>query len=122
MRRSIRRLTETYLTLSFNQISELVGLGSTAAAERQTRDMIVSGSIHASIDQQKGMVRFLDNPERYDTHETAAMMEKAIGSAISLASRLSELHATLTTDQHYLAKVTNQERQPTWDDDAVLSK
>jgi hypothetical protein len=110
------------MTLSLTQIGEIAGLGSAAEAERLLREMIVSGSIHATIDQQKGMVRFLESPERYDSHATAVQMETALQGAIALASRLHELHASLATDSHYLARVTSHERQPQWDDESGLFK
>lgn len=82
MRRSIRTLTETYLTLSLPHIAEMasaanalqlaplfasdssaarrwiaqVYLPNAATAEKQLRDMIVVRQIHATIDAQKGMV------------------------------------------------------------------
>ncbi len=49
-------------------------------------------------------------------------MESALQDAIGLAGKLTELHASLATDQHYLARVTSQERAPMFDDDALLSK
>jgi len=122
MRKSIRQLTETYLTLSLGQIAEIAGLEGADAAARQIRDMIAAGDIHASIDEPKGMVRFLETAERFDSHATVAQMEAALQGAIGLAGRLTELHASLATDQHYLARIASQERAPNWDDEALLSK
>ena len=122
MRRAVRQLTETYLTLSLSQIAEIVGFESEALASRQLRQMIVSGEIYASIDEPRGMVHFLERSEKFDSHTTAVQLETALQSAISLAGRMEELHASLLTDQHYLARVTSKERQPQWDDDTALSK
>lgn len=123
MRRTIRRLTETYLTLSLVQIAELVGLDSATAAERQVREMIISGDIHATIDQQKGVVHFLEKAENYDSHEAVKLMETALGGAISLAAKLQDLHSSLAVDQNYLARIATQDRQPQWgDEESLLSK
>ena len=50
------------------------------------------------------------------------LTQAAMQAAIALAARLTELHSSLSTDQHYLARVTNQERQPAFDDEAMISK
>ena len=46
-------------------------------------------------------------------------MERSLQAAISLSTKLSELHASLSTDPHYLARIATQERQPQWDEDAL---
>jgi len=122
MRRAIRTLTDTYLTLSLSDIAQHAGLPDAAAAERQIRAMIVSDEIAAAIDQPRGMVHFLERAETYDSPETLAMMERALQSAIALNSKLHELHNSLCTDSLYLARVSAQDRQPQWDEEAVLSK
>lgn len=122
MRRSIKQLTETYLTLSLAQIASIAGLESEAAAARQIREMILADEIHASIDEAKGMVHFLERPERYVSHASAVLMESALQGAIRLAGKLTELHASLASDHLYLARVTNQERAPMLDDEGLLSK
>lgn len=120
--RSIRLLTETYLTLSLSQIAENAGLTDAAEAERRVRDMVVSGEICAAIDARQSMVHFLERDERYDTTETLLSMEDALEKAIGLAGKLHELHSSLAIDQHYLARVASQERQPQWDEEAMLAK
>jgi COP9 signalosome complex subunit 3 len=121
--RSIRTLTETYLTLSLSQIATNAGLADAAEAERRVREMVVSGDICATIDAQKGMVHFLERGEHYHTHETMQTMERALQGAIGLAGKLHELHSSLAIDQHYLARISTQERlQPQWDDEAMLAK
>jgi len=122
MRCSIRRLTETYLTLSLGKIASIAGLEGEVQASQHLREMILTGDIHASIDEPKGMVHFLEPPERYDSHANAVSMEGVLRGTITLAAKLSDLHASLATDQHYLARVASQDRQPQFDDEAVHSK
>ena len=68
MRRLMRTLTETYITLSLPQMAEMVYLADAAAAEKQVRDMIVAGQINATIDGQKGTVRPTTASSRARTH------------------------------------------------------
>jgi len=132
MRRSIRSLTETYLTLSLSAIAEMVGLPDAAAAEKQMRTMIVADEICATIDQQHGMVHFMERAEKYDTQATLLALERAMNQAVELASKLYEVHDSLAVDQNYLARVAQFSRgggggsaggvAAGWEDDAMLSK
>jgi len=125
MRRSIRTLTETYLTLSLPHIAEMIYLPDAAAAEKQLRDMIVSGQIHATIDAQKGMVHFVERPEQYDSKSAVLAMEGALEQVIGLASKLHGLLGSLSVDNNYLSRVSAQEGQPVqWDpsDESALGK
>ena len=120
MRRSVRTLTETYLTLSLPHIAELLSLPDVATAEKRARDMIVAGDIHASIDEQRGMVHFLERPEQYDSPSTMLAMEAGLQEAIALATKLHDLHSSLAVDHHYLGRLSTQERQPQWDPDEAM--
>lgn len=127
MRKQIRSLTETYLTLSLSAIAEMVGLPDAAAAEKEVGAMIMTDEICAKIDQPRAMVHFHERPEKYDSPETLAAMHTAMGRAIGLATKLHELHSSLSVDQNYLARVTPRgggggSAGGAWDEDAMLSK
>ena len=122
MRRNIRTLTQTYLTLSLPHIAEMVFLDDAAAAEKQVRDMIVAGQIHATIDRTRSTVHFIERTEQYDSRETLLAMESSLEQAIGLASKLQALHASLSTDHNYLARLNAHEGQPQWEEEAMLSK
>jgi len=127
MRRSIRTLTETYLTLSLAHIAEMVCLADVAAAEKQVRDMIAMGQIHATIDGQKGMVHFIERSEQHDSKGALLDMEGALEQVIGLATKLHGLLGSLSVDQNYLARVSAQESRTdvVWGgepDESVLSK
>lgn len=62
-RRSVKRLTQTYLTLSLADIAAKTGLEG-ESVESTILEMIEKGEIFASINQRDGMVSFLDNPEQ----------------------------------------------------------
>ena len=123
MRRSIRLLTETYMTLSLAQIANIAGLDSEASAGHEIQQMILANEIHATIDESKNMITFHDKLERYESQATVATMEGTLRGALTLASCLSDLHSTLSTDRHYLARVTSPTgRLPQWEDEGLLSK
>jgi hypothetical protein len=67
--------------------------------------MIDDGDIVARIDTQKGMVRFLEDPEQY---RSAAMVERIhgqIAQSVKLAKKLQRVNHAASCDQHYLSKV-----------------
>jgi len=121
-RRNIYRLTRTYLTLSLVHIAENAQLDDAAEAEKYVCDMVASGDIFATINQPQGMVQFDEREERFDSHDAAAVMEASIGRAIALAQKLQQTNVQLTTDHNYLSRIASQERQPRWEEDAMLAK
>ncbi|KAM3253338.1 COP9 signalosome complex subunit 3-like [Capsicum annuum] len=64
---NIQRLTQTYLTLSLQDITNTIQLRGPKEAEMHVLQMIEDGQIYATIDQKDGMVRFLEDPEQYKT-------------------------------------------------------
>ena len=55
-RSNIRRLTRTFITLSLSDLAHRVGLASPALVEAELVKMIQSGSIHATISHQVGIL------------------------------------------------------------------
>ena len=54
--------------------------------------MIDAGDIFAEIDGAAGMVRFKDNPERYNTAELVHRVDAQIQKSIALAGRMQALN------------------------------
>lgn len=101
-KRNIQRLTQTYLTLSLQDIANTVQLNSAKEAEMHVLQMVVSsakywcqkirsiiwhfivelqiqdGEIYATINQKDGMVRFLEDPEQYKTCEMIEHIDSSI--------------------------------------------
>lgn len=55
--RSVLRLTQTYLTLSLEDIARACALEGPREAEEQVLRMVERGEIFATIDQKAGMAR-----------------------------------------------------------------
>ncbi len=75
LRTSVKRLTKTFVTLSLSELAQRVGLGEDAGAaeaERLVVRMIGAGEIHARVSQRDGMVRFMSNPEQFDSVKVLA--------------------------------------------------
>lgn len=57
-KRSVARLTKTFVTLSLADVAQRCRLASAADAERLLLEMVATGQIRARISQRDGMVRF----------------------------------------------------------------
>ncbi|WZY74859.1 hypothetical protein YC2023_021243 [Brassica napus] len=96
-KRNILRLTQKYLTLSLQDIANMVQLANAKEAEMHVLQMVLyslcptldflklviqlsiqDGQIHALINQKDGMVRFLEDPEQYKTSEMIEVMDSVI--------------------------------------------
>ncbi|KAG6525657.1 hypothetical protein ZIOFF_015623 [Zingiber officinale] len=64
-KRNIQRLTQTYLTLSLQDIANVAQLNNPKEAEMHVLQMIQDGEIFATINQKDGMVSFHEDPEQY---------------------------------------------------------
>ncbi|CAI5510693.1 unnamed protein product, partial [Closterium sp. Naga37s-1] len=109
-KRSIQRLTHTYLTLSLSDLAESVHLSSPAEAEKYLLSMIADGEMFARIDQQAGMVSFEEDPEKYDSLGMAAVVEEHIQRATKLSKKLALVHEQISSDRTYLTRVNARER------------
>ncbi|GJP33132.1 hypothetical protein CLOM_g17701 [Closterium sp. NIES-68] len=109
-RRSIQRLTHTYLTLSLSDLASSVHLSSPAEAEKYLLSMIADGEMFAHIDQQAGMVSFEEDPEKYDSLAMAAVVEEHIQRSTKLSKKLALVHEQISSDRTYLTRVHARER------------
>ncbi|CAI5522677.1 unnamed protein product [Closterium sp. Naga37s-1] len=103
-KRSIQRLTHTYLTLSLSDLAQSVHLSSPAEAEKYLLSMIADGEMFARIDQQAGMVSFEEDPEKYDSLAMAAVVEEHIQRATKLSKKLALVHEQISSDRTYLTR------------------
>ncbi|KAM0068354.1 putative proteasome component (PCI) domain, winged helix-like DNA-binding domain superfamily [Helianthus debilis subsp. tardiflorus] len=77
-KRNIQRLTQTYLTLSLQDIANTAEISTPKEAEMHVLQMIEDGEIYAAINQKDGMVRFLEDPEQYKTCEMIERIDSSI--------------------------------------------
>ncbi|KAJ7540488.1 hypothetical protein O6H91_10G017600 [Diphasiastrum complanatum] len=104
-KRNIQRLTQTFLTLSLQDIAETVQLESPKDAELHILQMIQKGEIHAIINQKDGMVSFLEDPEQYKTRDIAQQLHGQIQKIIGLAKKIRFADEQVSCDLAYLSKI-----------------
>ncbi|KAG0266308.1 COP9 signalosome complex subunit 3 [Mortierella polycephala] len=106
-RRNIQDLTRTYLTLSVEDITTQIGLGSELDGAKRVEGIIVrmieSGDIFATISHEHagGMVSFLDDPNQHNNTATMDMINTQIQKATTITSKLVAVDQTLASMPAY---------------------
>ncbi|KAL3640053.1 hypothetical protein CASFOL_011971 [Castilleja foliolosa] len=122
-KRNIQRLTQTYLTLSLQDIANTVQLNSPKEAEMHVLQMIQEGEIYATINQKDGMVRFLEDPEQYKTCGMIERVDFSIQRIMMLSKKLTTMNEMMSYDPSYLGKVGRERQRLDFEDfDNVPSK
>lgn len=92
-KRSIQRLTKTFLTLPLRDVANHVGLANEKEAELYILNMIDDGEIFATINQRDGMVVFQDNPEKFDSAVVFQKLQEDMSTSASLIEKLRKLES-----------------------------
>ena len=106
-RQNVRGLTNTYLTLSLEDIASATGMeGGATAAERAVVRMIESGDIHASVSQRNGTVNFQDpGSDQYASVEMTKRLDQEITEVLALADRVRRRDDDVRASKAYLDHV-----------------
>ncbi|XP_042514665.1 COP9 signalosome complex subunit 3-like [Macadamia integrifolia] len=122
-KRNIKRLTQTYLTLSLQDIGNTVQLSTPKEAEMHVLQMIQDGEKFATINQKDGMVSFHEDPEQYKSCGMIEHIDSSIQRMIALSKKLSAVDEFISCDTVYLAKAGRERPRFDFDDfDAVPQK
>nr|CAG4646201.1 EOG090X04TU [Macrothrix elegans] len=100
----IQRLTQTFLTLSLNDMAIRVQLSSVQEAEKLVLTMIDEGDIYASISQKDGMVLFHENPDKYDSTATVEHLQKEVNICTELDSQVQRMEEAICTNPLFVKK------------------
>ncbi|PIA51306.1 hypothetical protein AQUCO_01100263v1 [Aquilegia coerulea] len=115
-KRNIQRLTQTYLTLSLEDMANRVQLNTSKEAELHVLQMIQDGEIFATINQKDGMVSFHEDPEQYKTCEMIEHIDSSIQRIMALSKKLSAVDENVSCDPTYLAKAGRERHRYDFDD------
>ncbi|XP_022683564.1 COP9 signalosome complex subunit 3 isoform X3 [Setaria italica] len=114
-KRNIQRLTQTYLTLSLEDIARSVQLDTPRDAEMHVLRMIEDGEIHATINQKDGMVSFHEDPEQYKSVEMVEHIDTSIQRLTALSKKLASIDENMACDPAYLLKVDVKDTGDSWE-------
>jgi len=118
-KRSIQRLTKTFLTLSLFDVANRCRLSGPAEAEQYILSMIEDGDIYATVNQKDGMVHFHDSPEKYDTPRVIQMIDKEICSGVDLSRLVRQLDLDILLNPKYVQKVVKSTAATFHEDEGV---
>lgn len=111
-RQNIKKLTETFITLSLTDIARRVDLATPQEAEEYLVKMIADGEIFASINQVSGMVSFHDDPEQYDTNATSHVLMARLDMSARVLAKVKEFDTRLRLDEQYNKRISGQTDAP----------
>jgi len=103
---NIKRYTQTYLTLSLDDIAKSTGLGSVPEVESTLLRMIEDNEIFASINQKDGMVAFKEDPEHYNTNTMMKNIDAQIEHTIGIEKRLRGLDELISLTPAYIQRAS----------------
>ncbi|XP_041362938.1 COP9 signalosome complex subunit 3-like [Gigantopelta aegis] len=103
-KKNIQRLTKTFLTLSLTDMANRVQLSGFKEAEKYVLHMIEDGEIFATINQKDGMVRFHDNPEKYNSSSTLLHVDQEMQKCMRLDEKLKEMDREISVNPQYVQK------------------
>eukprot|EP01133_Synstelium_polycarpum_P013721 gene13721-16175_t len=109
-KRNIKKLTQTFMTLSIRDIAENVKLPP-QEAESIVLKMIEEGEIFASISQKDGMVTFNENPETYKGNKIMNELDSQIQNVMSLETKLRSIDEQFSTSTSYLKRLMSSEKK-----------
>ncbi|XP_047360513.1 COP9 signalosome complex subunit 3 isoform X2 [Vespa velutina] len=110
-KKNIQRLTKTFLTLSLSDVASRVQLAGPSEAEKYILNMIEDGEIFATINQKDGMVVFHDDPEKYNSPQMLAKLQKEMQTCAELDKRVLEMEEEVVLTPQYVRKTCGQNDQ-----------
>ncbi|URD91285.1 COP9 signalosome complex subunit, partial [Musa troglodytarum] len=113
-KRNIQRLTQTYLTLSLQDVANAAQLKTPNDAEMHVLQMIQDGETSASINQKDGMVSFHEDPEQYKTCGMIEPIDSLIQRLMELSKKLSSLDEQISCDPAHLKRVGKERPRLDW--------
>ena len=108
-RHQIKKLTNTFITLSLKDIADKVKLPSASDAEIAIQDMIDRKEIFAEIDRSSQMVRFSDDPQQYDDENALVLLSKRVAETEKLARCIEEVNENVSLSREFLITVPKSE-------------
>jgi len=106
VRRTISRLTSTYVTLSLQEIAQAANLKTTKEAEKILVGMIEDGVLYAQMNQRDGMVIFNEQPDEYNSTLMIRQLDAKIQEVIQLSDKLKNKEKDIVTNIKYIVKTT----------------
>ena len=103
-KKMIQRLTKTFLTLSLTDMANRVQMSGPKEAEKYVLMMIEDKEIYATINQKDGMVRFHDNPEKYNNMVNLINVDQQMQLCMQLDEKVQEMDREVSVNPQFVKK------------------
>ncbi|KAJ8539051.1 hypothetical protein ON010_g12819 [Phytophthora cinnamomi] len=111
--RKLLRLTRTYATIELTEVAETAGMADSdaVAAEKMLLELISNGQMHAVIDKQKAMVRFVLEDEDGGAYqdevqgEATRKLQEEMEKLVMVASQLRYMDVELVTSAKFQSRL-----------------
>lgn len=119
---NVRKLTNTYITMSLKEISDrCVYPNDTSDTGNISKnlliEMIAKNEISANIDEVTGLVKFGINKEE-NNHKFLALLEKNMSNTMKLSEKLRDMQKSILASPQYVSKVLPKASSAMdWEDD-----
>lgn len=119
-RRRLRKLTDTYVTLSLDDMATRANLKNAKQAEKYVLGMIQDGDIYAKLDQKGGMLSFEEDPEQYDTKAMALTLNDKIQEMFKLSQKLKVIHKDVAVSKEFVKRTMPKDINEEAESDPLL--
>jgi len=113
----VKQLTNTYLTITMNDLLEQTGLSSHSEIETELLKMVSVSGFSAKIYQQQGYVSFENSSDAYDNDKTVNYLNNHIHNTISVHVKVASLDRSIEKSDKYVQKILQSEKFPGRDTD-----
>ena len=106
VKRNIQKLTKSFITLSLYDVIVRANLDcSIEEVEKKLLEMIKQGEIFGKIDKQSKMVKFYDDPEKYNSPESLKKIDQHIKNFMDLDVKINEISDCISVSPAYLNRL-----------------
>jgi COP9 signalosome complex subunit 3 len=107
---NIKRLTKTYLTLSFDALVQEIALPGQPDAERRILKLVEDGQLLANIHQKEGYVSFQEKDGEYASPSMVTFLDRQIRNTITVHQKVTGLDRDIEGSEKYVSKLLTNER------------
>lgn len=100
----IIRLTNSFVTMTMEDLANRAGLANEAEAQAMIVEMIRSNKINASIDDRKGVVRLMENDMADEESISRNLSSGYMNDCVNIVQRIEAFRESMEVDPNYIIK------------------
>jgi COP9 signalosome complex subunit 3 len=109
---NIKRLTKTYMTISFDGLLSNTGCTELRDAEARIQKMVEKYGFTVKINQAQNHLLFENSGEGFDTDSTSTHLRTHIHQIVSLHKQIASIDRTIEQSDRFVSKLLQGEKFP----------